>query len=138
MNVPINIRRSHILNEVNKLTAFTAKQIDGGFDKIAATSDEEKTVLSFLEQGLTELCGHLTSYHPIISDDTIDVCLPPTFDILLLDSLEGSIATYLINEVCARWYAVTKPDEQSFLGRKNDLLVEIISLLNIRIKPTER
>lgn len=138
MNIAINIRKNHILQEVNKLTAFTARQIEGGFDKIAATTDEEKMVLSFLEQGITELSGHLTRYSPIVSDDTIDVYLPPTFDVLLLDSLERTISLYLICDVCARWFAITKPDEQSFLGRKSDLLVEIISLLNVRIKPTER
>lgn len=138
MNVTLNIRKGHVLQEVNKLTAFTARQIEGGFDKIAATTDEEKIVLSYLDQGVTELSGFLTSYHPIVSDDAIDVCLPPTFDILLLDSLERAISLYLICDVCARWFAVAKPDEQSFLGRKSDLLVEIISLLNVRIKPTER
>lgn len=138
MNVTINIRKGHILQEVNKLTAFTAKQIEGGFDQIAATTDEEKIVLSFLEQGVTELSGFLTSYHPIVSDDAVDVCLPPTFDILLLDSLERAISTYLICDVCARWFAITKPDEQSFLGRRGDLLDEITSLLNVRIKPIGR
>lgn len=138
MNIAINIRKNHILQEVNRLTAFTAKQIEGGFDKIAATTDEEKVILSFLEQGIAELSGHLTRYHPIVSEDTIDVCLPPTFDILLLDSLERAISVYLICDVCARWFLITKPDEQSFLGRKSDLLVEIISLLNVRIKPIER
>lgn len=138
MNVAINIRKSYILQEVDKLTAFTAKQIEGRFDKIAATTDEEKVVLSFLEQGIAELYGHLTRYHPIVSDDTIDVCLPPTFDILLLDSLERAISTYLICDVCTRWFAITKPDEQSFLVRRGDLLDEITSLLNVRIKPIGR
>lgn len=138
MNIAINIRKNHILQEVNKLTAFTARQIEGGFDKIAATTDEEKMVLSFLEQGVTELSGHLTPYSPIVSGDTIDVYLPPTFDVLLLDSLERTISLYLTCDVCARWFAITKPDELSFLSRKSDLLVDIISLLNVRIKPTER
>lgn len=138
MNVPINIRKSHILNEVNKLTAFTARQIEGGFDKIAATTDDEKFVLSYLSQSVSELYGHLVDFHPIASVDTIDLCMPPTFDVLLIDSIELAISNYLINEVCARWFEVTKPEEQSYINRRNVLLLEIINLLNVRIKPMER
>lgn len=138
MNIPINIRKEDILSEVNRLTAFTARQVDGAFDRITATSDEERVVLSYYHASISDLAGKLSGFKPIISEGSIDLDLPSTFDVLLCDSVEKAIIGYIVNEICDRWFSVTKPDENGYKARSGLLLMDIESLLNVRIKPRER
>lgn len=73
MDVTVGIDRRKVLNEVNKLTAFTARQIDGSFDKISATTDEEKIVLSYLEQARSELISKMSTFSPVVAEPVLPV-----------------------------------------------------------------
>lgn len=138
MDVVIGIQRERVLKEVNKLTAFTARQTEGGFDKITATSDEEKIVLSFLDQAISEMVGKLTDYSPITGDDEVSFSLPITFDHLLIPAASNAIVNYLVHETCDRWFAVTKPGEKRDTNAGSILFSDIVKLLCTRNKPLER
>lgn len=138
MNVAITLNKPKVLREVNKLTAFTARQISGGFDRIAATTDEERIVLSFMEQAISELSSKLVDYHPLFSDSAIDFDLPSTFDLILEKNIEDAIVNYLVNEICARWFSITKPDEKRYSEGSNILSGDVLNLLCVRNKPKER
>jgi hypothetical protein len=138
MDVTIGIQRDRVLREVNRLTAFTARQIEGKFDRIAATTDEEKIVLSYMDQAISEMVGKLAGYSPIAGDDELSFCLPVTFDRLMIPAASDAIVNYLVHEICDRWFAVTKPDEKTNPDAGSVLFFDIVKLLCTRNKPLER
>ncbi|RHJ75757.1 hypothetical protein [Parabacteroides sp. AM08-6] len=139
MDLFCTINRIEVLSEVNKITGYTGKQVEGKFDNIASTEDEENIIGSLYDESILQLFSSFAAYRPSLKSGSIFFDVPETFDISKKQVIEKDIMQFLMNEVCYRWFKITKPDEVDFYSMQGvRILDNIRTLFNMRIIPTKR
>lgn len=139
MNLLCTINREQVLSEVNKITSYTGMQVEGGFDNIASTEDEENIIGSLYDESILQLFSSFAAYRPSLRSESILFDVPETFDVSQNQVIEKDIMQYLINEVCYRWFKITKPDEVDFYSMQGiRILNNMKTLFNMRMIPAKR
>lgn len=139
MNLLCTINRAQVLSEVNKITGYTGKQVEGGFDNIASTEDEENIIGSLYDESILQQLSSFAAYRPSLKSESIFFDVPETFDVSQNQAIEKDIMQFLINEVCYRWFKITKPDEVDFYSMQAArILNNLKTIFNMRVKPVRR
>lgn len=139
MDLNLLLNRNEILKEVNKITGYTGKQVEGRFDNIASTEDEEAMLVSLYNESMTQLFPSFSAYSPVFTNDSIRFNVPLSFNVDLSYLIEKELTQYLINEICYRWFKITKPDEVDFYSiQATRILNNLKTIFNMRVEPVRR
>ena len=134
----ISVNKESLYPEVYKVTGITGKTLRD-IDKVSATEDEIKVVDRFFLEAGADLSGIVSNYGSVSQTDTgytITFSLPPNWKEAVKDSLENNIQTYLINNICMKWFAVTnKEDIKYYTDKLMTNATNIVRLLSERKKP---
>ena len=138
MDIIISVNKESLYPEVYKVTGITGKTLRD-IDKVSATEDEIKVVDRFFLEAGADLSGIVSNYGSVSQTDTgytITFSLPPNWKEAVKDSLENNIQTYLINNICMKWFAVTnKEDIKYYTDKLMTNATNIVRLLSERKKP---
>lgn len=139
MNLNFVLNRNDILREVNGITGYTGKQVEERFDNIASTEDEEPILVSLYDESIAQLLPSFSAYNPSFANDSLCFDVPLSFNADLSNMIEKELARYLINEICYRWFKITKPDEVDYYSMQAArILSNLKTIFNMRVKPVRR
>ena len=123
MDISISINEDSVYNDVYVVTGHTAKALDQ-MDKVSATEDESNVLSPFL----LEASGEAIS---------VDLSLPSNWKQNAKSALEKAMHNFLVNGVCAKWFAISNREDVKFYMDKQSVNASnIIKLLCERTRPT--
>ena len=138
MDIIFSINKEFLYPEIYKVTGITGKTL-GDIDKVSATEDEIRIVDRFFLEAGADLSGIISNHGSVSQSDTeytITFSLPPNWKESVKDSLENNVQTYLINNICMKWFAVTnKEDVKYYADKLVTNATNIVRLLCERKKP---
>lgn len=140
MEISVPLSRSKITESVSKITGFTARSIEGGIDRVSVTSDESPITDDLYNRALNSLLSTLSAYKPSYTDPNISLLVPSIFDNNSVGALEEEFNNYIVNYICAEWFAIAreKEDEERYKSNRDYNSINILTLLSRRLKPVER
>lgn len=119
MSIKISVKKADILNEVGKITAYTATKADDTgalFDKVSATEDDREMLEVYFREAVSNIvvtCGkyvksHTEPQNPQIVDASeilsLFLNMPSNYDDGTNSTLEANIRLYFINHIIYRWF----------------------------------
>jgi hypothetical protein len=128
-----------VVSAVQKITGYTGKNTPEGFDRIAATSDEQRLTDELFDESLKSLVSRLTEYSPVTDKEngTISIRNSSNFNQAVIPAISGSVNNMLTNDMASKWFFISR--EVADAGKYNSQAAgdfnDIIPLLQQRNRP---
>ena len=139
MDISISINEDSVYNDVYVVTGHTAKALDQ-MDKVSATEDESNVLSPFLLEASSELSEVISAYGSLSYSGeaiSVDLSLPSNWKQNAKSALEKAMHNFLVNGVCAKWFAISNREDVKFYMDKQSVNASnIIKLLCERTRPT--
>lgn len=139
MKVTINIQKEKVFQDVYSITGHEAKT-QGEMDKVSATEDEGSVLEPFLSEATAALGDVVSPYGTIsTTETTCDIAFefPANWKQTAQPALESALANYLVNSICAKWFAITSKEDSAYYQNKLNInSANIRKLLCERTRPT--
>lgn len=122
MQTILTAKKSDVLDEVAKTTAYIGSKMAGGdgteYDRISTTDEDAEMLERYWQECKSGLAAGLTGISVAGVDEQTDGTLTLTIDIPselwnteLRDTMEKSLLSYLANGILAKWQMVTNKQE---------------------------
>ena len=138
MQSNITINKEDIYNTIMTVTAMSARNREGAMDRVSATDDETNLLDELYPDAFSSLLDILSPYFPVINEDNIQITVPTNMpDVKSLAKLCNDA---VCNSMLSEWYDIVAEAElaQKYLSKKNNNIMNIMSMLVRREKPVSR
>lgn len=138
MQSNITINKEDIYNTIMTVTAMSARNREGAMDRVSATDDEANLLDELYPDAFSSLLDILSPYFPVINEDNIQITVPANMpDVKSLAKLCNDA---VCNSMLSEWYDIVAEAElaQKYLSKKNNNIINIMSMLVRREKPVSR
>jgi hypothetical protein len=131
--------KDDVVSAVQKITGYTGKNIPEGFDRIAATSDEQTLIDELFDESLKGFVSKLTEYSPSIDKGNrlISIRNSSSFNQAVIPAISGSVNNILTNDIASKWFFISREvvDAEKYNSQAVSDFNDIIPLLLQRNRP---
>jgi hypothetical protein len=128
-----------VVSAVQKITGYTAKNTPEGFDRIAATGDEQTLTDELFDESLKGLASGLTEYSPTIDREngTVSIRNSSNFNRSVIPAISGCVNNMLTNDIVSKWFFISREasDAEKYNSQAVGNFNDIIPLLQQRNRP---
>ena len=127
MDVTLSIKKASVYDEVSKLTGYVgAKTMDDtgkAYDRVFTTDDDRLMLERFWREAVGAITDEVKRFIITVSNQansqyvdisevwTANLKMPSNFDINLVDTINDSLFSYIVNSIASKWFAITNKEE---------------------------
>ncbi len=141
-DVTLTITKTAVYNEVAKTTSYGGKkaQDDGSaYERVRTTPEDEELLLRFWDEACDMIISVVRPFLVSVNysnDFSLSLSLPARYDTALNDSLQASMASFIVNTIISMWYEIANKEEaQKYADMAQGLVAKINSTIYYRKKP---
>jgi hypothetical protein len=131
--------KESVLSAVQKITGYTGKNVPEGFDRIAATDDEQTLTDDLFDESLKSLAAKLTEYSPEIDKENGVILIrnSSNFNSVVIPAISGAVNNILTNDIASKWFFISREvaDAEKYNSQAASDFNDIIPLLLQRNRP---
>lgn len=133
----ISLSYQSISDSIQKITGYTGKNVDGKFDNISVTEDENDVIRDISEKAIFDFLSKIGSYKPVYTNWIVKVEVPKNFDTGATALLSKEIESFIVNASCSMWFHISREeaDSKKYQELSGNNLLNIQRLLCRRVKP---
>lgn len=152
MDVVLSIKKANVYDEVAKLTGYVgAKNIEDtgkAYDRVFTTDDDRLMLERFWREAVGAITDEVKRFIITVSNQVnsqyVDISevwtatleMPSNFDSNLVDSINDSLFSCVVNSIASKWFAITNKEEADmYSGMAINCGNEAKSKLYYRKKP---
>lgn len=142
VNLTVTIKKSEILDEVAKTTAYMgakSKMIDGksAYDQVFVTDADLVMIERFYNESKDALTNLFKRFISSITEDTWTLGMSDMFDSNVSGSINSSVSSFMVNSIVSKWCEITdKENVGEYAGNAATVLADIKDKLFAKKKPT--
>lgn len=134
MEIILSIKKEDVMREVAVTTAYTGGKMDkdeNALDRISTVDEDESHLERFWDESRADLCQELlelVTFEGMQNESNYEARLnvSKSFEEALLPSMNKSLYSFFVHNICAKWYVYTNKAEAGDYADKAATLLDDI------------